>query len=148
MLPDGFIAIRNDPAAEAELAAGIFRRSAGGLNDTVQADEDGNDELAHEALQVDGPARSADTTNDSDANRQAMKIQRPGMQLDLSETIGIFSDARDFPRSATRAISGEAPPRIGAGRAFRNTARRPMRRGDETDNGERRICAEFDVDGL
>jgi hypothetical protein len=75
MLADGFVGIRNHPATKAEFAAGIFFGPARGLNYAIQTDEHGNKELAHDVLQVDGPDRSVDTTNDSPVDRQP--AQRP-----------------------------------------------------------------------
>ncbi|SAK61803.1 hypothetical protein AWB82_03059 [Caballeronia glebae] len=48
VLADGFVGIGNDPAAETEVAACVFGRAAGSLNHAIDADENRNDELAHE----------------------------------------------------------------------------------------------------
>src|SRR5262245_52323839 len=49
---DGLVVVGHLPATEAEFAARIFFRPTGGLNDAIQTDEFGNEELAHSLLQV------------------------------------------------------------------------------------------------
>src|SRR5205823_14822501 len=44
-LANELVGVGNYPATEAEVAAGIFFRATGGLNDAIQADLFGNDEL-------------------------------------------------------------------------------------------------------
>src|SRR6266702_1221385 len=73
VLAGGFVGIGNHPATKAEFAAGIFSRPARRLNYAIQTDESGNNELAHDVLQVDEPDRSVDTTNDSHVDRQPAK---------------------------------------------------------------------------
>ena len=48
---DGLVLVGHLPATKAELAARIFIGPTGGLNDAIQTDEFGNDELAYGLLQ-------------------------------------------------------------------------------------------------
>src|SRR5262249_10142108 len=61
-LADGLVGVGHYPATEAEVAAGIFLRPTGGLNNTIETDLFGNDELAHTLLQV-RPRESSRTGN-------------------------------------------------------------------------------------
>src|SRR5919198_1075583 len=51
-LADDVVGVGHDPAAEAEVAAGILFRRTGGLNNAIETDLFGNDERAHTLLQV------------------------------------------------------------------------------------------------
>src|SRR5439155_17165582 len=49
-LADELVGIGHYPATEVEVAAGVFLRATGGLNDAIETDLFGNDELAHTLL--------------------------------------------------------------------------------------------------
>jgi len=67
-LADERVGVGDYPATEAEVAAGIFFRSTGGLNNAIETDLFGDDELAHSLLQS-RPCESSRTADDCQSLR-------------------------------------------------------------------------------
>src|SRR5262245_52949922 len=70
----GLVGVGHYPATEVESAAGIFFRPAGGLKNAIQTDLFGNNELAHDLLQV-RPRERTTVLTDGFKNRESGRAE-------------------------------------------------------------------------
>src|SRR5690606_27839368 len=78
-VPSGIIfSVRDYPSAKFEVAAGVLVRTAGSLDDAIQADELTSYDPAHACLRVSGLNRFRDATFGSHVNRQSAAVPSSG----------------------------------------------------------------------